>query len=65
MRNIDKLAKKFGLEEYVDFKIELGSIYISDEDDFGRKFWLHFAETLGYRGDTAEMMKDIKNALNK
>lgn len=63
MSNLDKLAATFGLEEYRDFKIENGSIYIIQEDKHGRQFWLHFGKTLTYRKNKVEMFKDIANAI--
>ena len=58
------LAKKFGLEDYRDFKIELNDIYIIQEDEFGRDFWLFFAKKNVYKNNYVEMFTDIKNAIN-
>ena len=63
MKNLEKLAKTFNLEEYVDYKIENGSIYIIQYDNFGRKFWLYFGNTIMYRKNYVEMFKDISQEL--
>jgi hypothetical protein len=63
MKNLEKLAKTFNLEEYVDYKIENGSIYIIQYDNFDRKFWLYFGNTTMYRKNYIEMFKDIAQEL--
>ena len=63
MKNLEKLAKTFNLEEDVNYKIENGSIYIIQEDRFGREFWLYFGNTIIYRRNYVEMFKDIAQEL--
>lgn len=58
------LAKTFGLEDYENYKIENGSIYIIQEDNFGRKFWLFFGKKIGY-SSASEMYNDIAKSLSK
>lgn len=60
---LDKLAASFGLEEYRDYKIERGSIYIIKHQQNGGSFWLHFAKKIGYNNDYIAMFKDIANAI--
>lgn len=60
---LDKLAASFGLEEYRDYKIEHGSIYIIQHQDSGGSFWLYFDKKIGYRNNYVEMFKDIANAI--
>jgi len=65
MSKLDKLAERFGLEEYVNYKIELGKIYIIQKNQFGQRFWLFFANKIAYRGNYVEMFNDIANALEE
>ena len=69
MKRIDKLAKEFGLEDYVNYKIENGNIYIIQEDKFGREFWLFFNKITVYKNKNKNknwiisMYEDIKENL--
>lgn len=63
MTNLEKLAKSFGLEEYRDYKIENGSIYIIKYQENGGSFWLYFGKTLAYRNDKSSMFRDIAAAV--
>lgn len=65
MSKLDKLAERFGLEEYVNYYIEHGKIYIIQRNDFGKKFWLFFANKIAYRGNYVEMFENIANALEE
>tara|TARA_R110000868_G_scaffold407230_2_gene688475 strand:- start:332 stop:526 length:195 start_codon:yes stop_codon:yes gene_type:complete len=63
MTNLHKLAAVFNLEEYRDYKIENGSIYIIQHQENGGSFWLHFGKTLAYRNDKSAMFRDIASAI--
>jgi hypothetical protein len=57
-----KLAASYGLEDYVNYKIENGSIYTIQTDEFGREFWLFFGKKTAYRNNE-EMYADIAASL--
>ena len=63
MSKLDKLAEKYGLEEYRDYKISCGAIFIIQREDNGSEYWLFFANKIAYRYDYNEMFRDIKKEI--